>query len=94
MKILKFEAEWCGPCKMLSKTMDSLVFPYPIEVINIDDDQKLAIKYGIRGVPAMILLDEDEKDVKIIMGIQTKKELMDNFDAKEAESTTTFDGYQ
>jgi thioredoxin 1 len=94
MKILKFEAEWCGPCKMLGKTMESLVFPYPIDVINIDEDTQTPMKYGIRGVPAMVLLDEEESVVKVVMGIQSKKELMENFDAKEADSTQTFDGYQ
>jgi thioredoxin 1 len=87
MKILKFEAEWCGPCKMLGKTMDQLVFPYPIEVINIDLDQQTPMQYGIRGVPAMILLDDNGNDVKTIMGIQSKAELIKNFDAKEANST-------
>lgn len=61
MKILKFYAEWCGPCKMLSKTLDTMKeqIPYEIVEIDVDNDLESSQKYGIRGVPTMIMVDGD-----------------------------------
>ena len=49
MKILKFSADWCGPCKMLQKTLDDMVLPYPVESVDIDKQPELAGEFGIRG---------------------------------------------
>ena len=53
MKVLKFYADWCQPCKMLSKIIEGAKdkITLPIEEINIDDNQELAQQYGIRGIP-------------------------------------------
>lgn len=63
MKILKFAAEWCGPCKMLSKTLEDYT-DVPIEEIDIDANQEVAIRYGIRGVPTCVLLDDDGTELR------------------------------
>ena len=68
MKLLKFEASWCEPCKSLSKTMETIEFPYPVEVIDVDQNSAAAIEYGIRGVPHLILLDENNNIVKRVGG--------------------------
>ena len=47
MKILKFSAEWCTPCKMLQKTLDEMVLPYPVENIDIDKKPDLFRKIGL-----------------------------------------------
>lgn len=83
MKLLKFYAEWCGPCKMLSKTMETLDFPMEVVNINIDDDQQTPMKYGIRGVPALVLVDDNEEEVTVVMGMVNKNELIEKFDATE-----------
>lgn len=76
MKILKFSASWCGPCKMLSMTIAGIKdqIPYPIEEIDIDVSTDIAQKFGIRGVPTMVLLDGD-KEVKRKVGVMTSAEL-------------------
>ena len=76
MKILKFSASWCGPCKMLSKTIENIKdeVPYPVEEIDIDNNTEMAQKYGIRGVPTMIIVDGD-KEVKRKVGAMTSPEL-------------------
>jgi thioredoxin 1 len=77
MKLLKFEASWCEPCKMLSKTMEDIEFPFPIEVIDVDQNTAAAVEYGIRGVPHLILLDENNNIVKRIGGNISKDMLVE-----------------
>lgn len=64
MKVLKFAADWCGPCKMLSKTLEDYKGDVEIQEIDIDADQEVAIRYGIRGVPTLVLLDDTGVEVR------------------------------
>ena len=76
MKILKFSASWCGPCKMLSMTIAGIKdeIPYPIEEIDIDDNTEMAQSFGIRGVPTMVIVDGDT-EVRRRSGVMTASEL-------------------
>jgi len=69
IKLLKFHATWCAPCKALSKTLESIKdqVPYQIEEIDIDQDGATAQQYGVRGVPTMVLVDDTE-EVKRAVG--------------------------
>lgn len=64
MKVLKFAAEWCGPCKMLSKTLEDYKGDVQVQEIDIDADQEVAIRYGIRGVPTLVLLDDNGSELR------------------------------
>lgn len=57
-QLLKFSATWCGPCKSLSALIEGVDFGIPIKEIDVDVDFEIAVKYNVRGVPTMILLDE------------------------------------
>ena len=59
---------------MLAKTLEDVNTNVPIEVIDIDDNSELAKEYGIRGVPAMVMLDGNI-EVKRLVGLSQKKEL-------------------
>ena len=70
MKILKFYASWCTPCKALTQYLEASkdIIPCPIEEIDIEKDMETAVTYGVRGVPTMVLL-EDDKEVKRHTGV-------------------------
>lgn len=73
-KILRFSAEWCQPCKALAKNLEIASLTVPVEYVNIDEQYDLATKYQIRGVPTLVLL-EDEVEVKRVSGVKTAAEL-------------------
>ena len=75
-KILRFTASWCQPCKMLAKTLEGIPTDYPIEVIDIDENQELSIQYGVRGVPTLVML-QDDVETKRVVGMQTEGFLKD-----------------
>jgi thioredoxin-like negative regulator of GroEL len=56
---------------MLAKTLEGITIDYPIEVIDIDEHQDLAIQYGVRGVPTLVML-QDDVETKRIVGMQTE----------------------
>ncbi len=57
--LVDFWAEWCGPCKVLSPILDEIANEYDDRVIiakvNVDDNTQIPPKYGIRGIPTMLL---------------------------------------
>ena len=73
-KIIRFTASWCGPCKMLAKTLEQIETDVPIEVIDIDVNPELATEFGIRGVPTLVMM-EDNVATKRIVGSKTIQEL-------------------
>ncbi len=60
--LLKFEAEWCGPCKAMKPTIAELADEYgdkvTIATIDIDQNNQTAYKLGIRGVPTVMLFSQ------------------------------------
>ncbi|WP_373487920.1 thioredoxin [Blastomonas sp.] len=62
--LVDFWAEWCGPCKMIGPALeeisDELGDKVTITKINIDDNPDAPAKYGVRGIPTMILFDKGQ----------------------------------
>lgn len=77
MKLLKLSAAWCGPCKQLAMTMNGLEGLPEVQEIDIDKDYKTAQQYNVRGVPTLILLDDEGKEVKRVSGALTKEKLLE-----------------
>jgi len=75
-KILYFSASWCGPCKMLGPIMESLSGQINYEKIDVDQNQDLPIKYGIRNVPTLVLVENGEA-VGRLVGVQPKEAILE-----------------
>ena len=79
MKLLKFYAPWCQPCKGLSTIMEGMKdsITLPVEEINIDENIDAAIKYGVRSVPTLVIVDNDGTAVKRSTGMLNEAQLLD-----------------
>ena len=75
-KILYFSAAWCGPCKMLGPIMESLSGQINYEKIDVDNNQDLSIQYGVRNVPTLVLVDNNEA-VGRLVGVQSKEAILE-----------------
>ena len=57
--LVDYWAEWCGPCKMIAPILDEVAKEYSgklkVAKLNIDDNQATPPKYGIRGIPTLML---------------------------------------
>ena len=74
-KVLKFSASWCGPCKMLAKTISTIESPIEIEEVDVDQNRSLAEQYKVRGVPTLVMI-EDDNEIKRKVGALSKDELL------------------
>ena len=76
--LVDFWAEWCGPCKMLTPTIEAIAEEYKdkssIVKINIDDAPAIATKYGIRSIPSILLFSKGDV-MEQRVGAVSKEEL-------------------
>ena len=75
-RILRFTASWCQPCKALAYNLEVANLNLPIEVIDIDVHDNIAQDYGIRSVPTLVMLEENN-EVKRIVGTKTVNQLQE-----------------
>src|SRR6266545_4793588 len=68
--LVDFWAEWCGPCHAVSPILDRIVEERSGELklvkVNIDEEQALAMKYGVQSIPMMILFEGGEPTAAVV----------------------------
>ena len=76
--LVDFWAEWCGPCHAVSPVLDRIVEERNGELklvkVNIDEEQELAIRFGVQSIPTMILF-KDGQPAAATMGARPKGDI-------------------
>jgi thioredoxin 1 len=81
--LVDFFADWCGPCRALAPIVEELARDYAgrikIGKVDVDQNQKIAEKFGIMSIPTVILF-KTGKNVAQVTGLETKAELRKRLD--------------
>ena len=81
LKVIKFEADWCGPCLQMRPLFKEVIDQYAenpnitIETNNVDTTAELTIKYDITSIPALIF-EKDGEVVSRMVGFRGKVEIV------------------
>jgi thioredoxin 1 len=76
--LVDFWAEWCAPCRMLAPTIDAVAEQFgdnaSVVKVNVDDNSTVAQRYGIKGIPTLILFNAG-KEVERVVGATSKESI-------------------
>ena len=76
--LVDFWAEWCAPCRMRSPTIDAIAEQFSetagVVKVNVDDNTATAQRYGIKGIPTLILFSGG-KEVERVVGATSKESI-------------------
>jgi thioredoxin 1 len=76
--LVDFWAEWCGPCKTIAPVVEELASEYEGKVkvgkVDVDSNQQVAFKYGIRGIPTLLIF-QGGRVVEQIVGAVPKPQI-------------------
>ena len=82
--VVDFWAAWCGPCRMLAPMIEDLDKKYEgkavIGKVNVDEEQELAIRYGVMSIPTVIFFKNGEEIARKV-GVMPPKSFTDVLDA-------------
>ena len=69
MKFYKFYADWCGPCRVLTNTLNKTQIEY--KSINVDNNEELVKKYNIRTIPVFMAVKDDGTEIDRFVGVKS-----------------------
>lgn len=85
--LVDFWAEWCGPCKAIAPALDELAGTYgdklQIAKVNVDDNRLVPAKYGIRGIPTLMVFKDGQLAASKV-GAMTKAQMAQFIDQQLA----------
>ena len=66
--IVDFWAEWCGPCHAVSPVLERIADEHQLKIVkvNIDEQQDLAMRYGVQSIPLMVLFENGEPQASVV----------------------------
>lgn len=73
--LVDFYADWCGPCKMLGPVMEEIAKDHKVFKVNTDDEEELAMEYGIMSIPCVIAF-KDGKEINRSIGLVDKDTIL------------------
>ena len=77
--LVDFNADWCGPCKMLAPVIDELAEEHPeikVVSVNIDDEEDLADEYDVFSIPCLVVFKGGEETDRSVGG-RSKEEILE-----------------
>lgn len=74
--LVDFYADWCGPCKMLAPVLEELKEEIKIIKVNVDENEEVAMKYGVMSIPTLIFF-KNGKEIHKMVGYINKEALLD-----------------
>jgi thioredoxin 1 len=81
--LLDFWAAWCAPCRMLAPVVEAVAGDYAGKVkvgkLNVDDNNETAARYGIKGIPTLIIFSNGQEKERIV-GATTKDNIARSLD--------------
>jgi thioredoxin 1 len=84
VSLVDFWAPWCGPCRMIAPVIEELANDFEgkanICKINTDEEQDLAVKFGIRSIPTVLIM-KDGEIVDTLVGANSKTEYTDKINS-------------
>ncbi|MFA7325169.1 MAG: thioredoxin [Candidatus Kapaibacterium sp.] len=82
--VVDFWAAWCGPCRMIAPIIDELAAEYDgkamIAKVDVDNNQQVAMQYGIRSIPTILMFKGGEQ-VETIVGAVPKEQIQSKLNA-------------
>ncbi len=72
--LVDFNADWCGPCRMLKPMLETIADEYKIVSVNIDDEDLLAEEYNVSSIPCLVVF-KDGKEVNRSVGLKPIDEI-------------------
>jgi thioredoxin 1 len=82
--VVDFWAAWCGPCRMIAPIIDELATEYDgkamIAKVDVDNNQQVAMQYGIRSIPTILMFKGGEQ-VETIVGAVPKEQIQSKLNA-------------
>ena len=73
-KLLYFTATWCGPCTYVKPQMQEISNQIPISFIDVDSNTTKTEKYNIKNIPAVVLIDNNGRELGRLVGSNVTKQ--------------------